>query len=246
MLEVGIIICVGAIIFILLRRYPRGARDVFQSGRKNSNISSFKKLFGHQRHIEEEEIRETLSMGQEEIVTPREIETASESFKAEDPIIAKLLHEANHALKNEDLAVAEGKALEAISQDIRCDQAYAFMALVALKKSEWENAGAAAKTAIKCNSENAQAYAVLGEIALSEERYTEAIDNCLKAVMLNRNNAAWYGLLGQAYTEVRQFAKSAKAFKRAASLDLDNTEYRRKAAVAEEKQNSHARVLRSR
>lgn len=248
MLEVGIVICIGAIIILLLRRYPGNRPSL--AAKKPSRKLNFpsvpvNRLFSRKRHIEEEEIRETLEEDQENIVTPRQIEEAKQEFAADDPEIARLLHEADEAIKSLDYNTAEEKAIEALSLDQRCDQAYSFVAYIALKRGELENANDAAKTALKCNPESAEAYAVIGEIYLTREKYTEAIDNLLKAVMQNRNRASWYGLLGQAYMEVRQFAKSAKAFKRAASLDLDNREFRRLASIAEEKQLSHSRVFRA-
>lgn len=245
MLEISIIICVGAIIFLLIRRYPRSGFGDLIHKPKSSKFSSMGNLFSRKRHVEEDEIREALQSDQGDIVSPNEIEEAKTSFQAEDPEVAKLLHEADQAVNVQDYSGAEEKAIEALSLDKHCDQAYAFVAFTALKKGELENADVAAKTALKCNAENAMAQAVIGEIFLTREKYTEAIDKLLKAVMLNRNNASWYGLLGQAYMEVRQFAKSAKAFKRAASLDLDNREYRRLASIAEEKQIAHSRVFRA-
>lgn len=250
MLEVGIIICIAAIIMLLLRRYPGATKSLFPAKREKEpriNIPKIPvgKIFSRRRHVEEEEMKGVLIEDQQDIITPREIEAAQEQYEIEDPEIAKLLHEADEALAVSDFNTAEEKAIAALSQDQRCDRAYAFVAYTALKRGELENANAAAKTALKCNTECADAYAVIGEIFLTREKYTEAIDNLLKAVMQNRNKASWYGLLGQAYMEVRQFAKSAKAFKRAAQLDLDNREYRRLASIAEEKQASHSRVFRT-
>lgn len=248
MLEVGIIICIAAIIILLLRKYPGNRPSLIaKPAKKKVNMPSLhvNRLFARKRHIEEDEIRESLEEDQQQIVSPREIEEAKQEFDAEDPEIAKLLRAADEAIRTQDYNTAEEKAIEVLSLDQRCDQAYSFVAYVALKRGELENAAVAAKTALKCNPESAEAYAVIGEIDLTREKYTEAIDNLLKAVMQNRNKASWYGLLGQAYMEVRQFAKSAKAFKRAASLDLDNREYRRLASIAEEKQQSHSRVFRA-
>ncbi len=250
MLEIGIIICVAAILLLLLRKYPKSGASRTNKGLNVPRINFPKlptnRIFARKRHVEEEEIREAIESDQEEIISPKEIETAQDEFSTEDPKIAKLLREVNDALSNQDLPLAEDKAIEALSIDKKCDQAYSFIAYIALKRGELENAEIAAQTALKCNAENAQAFAVIGEVFLQKEKYTEAIDNLLKAVMLNRNNAEWYGSLGQAYMEVRQFAKSAKAFKRAASLDLDNREFRRLASIAEEKQQTHSRVFRSR
>ncbi len=248
MLEAAIIVCVGAIAFLLVRKYP-GSKKPIVPKKENRisapSFSSFSRLFAKKRHVEEDEIRGAIIADQDNIVSPKELETAKQEYDAEDPEIAKLLFEAGESVKAGDLNNAEEKAIQALSADTHCDQAYAFVASIALKRGEHENAKVAAETAIKCNPENAMSYAVLGEYYLIKEKYSEAIDNLLKAVMIFRNEASWYGLLGQAYLEVRQFAKSAKAFKRAAGLDLDNREYRRLAAIAEEKQMSHSHVFRS-
>lgn len=248
-MEIAIIIVVGAIVFLLIRKYPsRGVeKRIFKSSkpRNKFKIPSFNKIFIKKRHLEESEIIEALVADQDKVVSPRDIEIAKESYDADDPALAKLLFEADEAISENDYNLAEEKAIDAVAMDKHCDQAYAFIALVALKKGELENAKTAAETALKCSRQNAMSLAVLGEIYLTREKYSEAIDYLLKAVMLNRNNPVWYGLLGQAYLEVRQYAKSAKAFKRASSLDLDNKEYRRLASIAEEKQMSHSHVFRS-
>ena len=245
MLEAAIIICLGAIAFLLIKKKPSSSRFIKSSRKINVSMPSFNRIFSKKRRIEETEIIDAIVSNQEEVVSPKEIEEAKQSFDADDPAVAKYLYEANTLIKEQDYNKAEEKAIMAVSLDKHCDQAYAFIAYVALKKGEYENAKDAAETAQKCSPDNALSYAVIGEYFLIKEKYSEAIDNLLKAVMLNRNEAAWYGLLGQAYLEVRQFAKSAKAFKRASSLDLDNREYRRLASIAEEKQMSHSHVFRS-
>ena len=245
MLEAAIIICLGAIAFLLIKKKPSGPKVSRPSRKINMSVPSFSNIFAKKRHIEENEIIDAIVADQEEVISPKEIEVAKQSYDADDPAVAKLLYEANLHINEQDYNKAEEKAIMAISLDKHCDQAYAFIAHVALKRGEYENAKIAAETSQKCSSDNALSYAVIGEYFLIKEKYSEAIDNLLKAVMLNRNEAPWYGLLGQAYLEVRQFAKSAKAFKRAASLDLDNREYRRLAAIAEEKQMSHSHVFRS-
>jgi cytochrome c-type biogenesis protein CcmH/NrfG len=65
-----------------------------------------------------------------------------------------------------------------------------------------------------------------------------------KAVNLDRGIALWYAELGKAYMQVRQFAKATKALKRAASLDIDNKEYKELASEAEDKQRAHSTVYR--
>lgn len=244
-----IVICVGAIAVLLIRKYPSAGngKRLFAKKRQATKyrMPSFRRIFGRKKHIDESEIIEAIVADQEKIVSPKDIQTAKENYAAEDPALAKLLFEINESISINDYSFAEEKAIEAISQDKHCDMAYAFISHIALKKGELENAKTAAETALKCNPNNAMAYAVLGELHLVKEKYSEAIDNLLKAVMLDRNVASWYGSLGQAYLEVRQYAKSAKAFKRASSLDLDNKEYRRLALIAEEKQMSHSHVFRS-
>lgn len=246
MLEAAIVICLGALIFILLRKSPKSER-VFKRRFPKSSIylPSFNKIFSKRRHVDESEIINAIVADQKTVVSPKEIEMAQNNYSAEDPELAKILFEVNELIKINDYNSAEEKAISAVSIDKHCDQAYAFIALIALKRGEHENAKIGAETALKCNRENATAYAVIGEYFLIKEKYNEAIDNLLKAVMLDRNNAGWYGLLGQAYLEIRQYAKSAKSLKRASSLDLDNREYRRLALIAEEKQMSHSQVFRS-
>ncbi len=246
MLEAAIVICLGALIFILFRKAPKSER-VFKKRIKKSRIDlpSFNKIFSKRRHVDESEIINAIVADQKTVITPKDIEMAQDSYSADDPELAKVLFEVNELININDYNSAEEKAISAISMDKHCDQAYAFIALISLKKGEHENAKIGAETALKCNKENAMAYAVIGEYFLIKEKYNEAIDNLLKAVMIDRNNAGWYGLLGQAYLEIRQYAKSAKSFKRASSLDLDNREYRRLATIAEEKQMSHSHVFRS-
>lgn len=241
MLEVGILICVALILFLLIRNFPVG-EDSLELPKENKLKKFLSKLFQKRRERAEENILRSFE-GNPEIISPKDIEDVKESYDIEDPEIAKLLFEANDALTEGNLPQVEEKSLEAISKDKRCDQAYVFIARVALAKKQVSDAKEALETAIKCNPDNGLAHAILGEIFLDQEKYTDAINYFQKAVNLDRNNADFRAGLGKAFMMVRQYSKAAKALKRAASLDIDNKEYKELALEAEEKQRSHAQGL---
>jgi Flp pilus assembly protein TadD len=81
-------------------------------------------------------------------------------------------------------------------------------------------------------------------VKLRDENLSDGVEYLQKAVTIDRGNAEWYFELGKAFMGVRQFAKAAKALKRAASLDMENKEYKELASEAEDKQRSHAGIYR--
>jgi len=248
LLEIGIIVCVALILFVLLRHFPQTKDRAImpQERRSNMKVAFLENLWRKRRKKTEEDIKKSLLSGQEEIVTPAEVETAKKSFWTVDPAVAKLLHEADEALRASNFDVAEKKALQAISHDKKADQAYVFVARVAFERNEYNDATEACLTALRLNDENAYALALLGEINLVHEKYSLAITYFQKAINLDRNQAEWQAGLGKCYLMVRQFAKAAKALRRAAMLDIENKEYHRLADEAEEKQKTHSQVLRLR
>ena len=240
---------IAAALFLLLRNFHRTKELIPESQvaeiKKDSKMLKFwQKWTSRWQKQNEEELKEAIRSGQSGIVSPREIQDAQDSFDAADPKVAKLLFEANEASSMKDFKTVEEKAIEAIAIDKRCDQAYAFVAQVAIERKDYADAEEACKTALKCNNENGLAHAILGKIYLTKERYTEAISEYQKAVNLDRNSAEWQAGLGESYMQVRQFSKAAKALKRASSLDIDNKKYRDLAFEAEEKQRAHANAFR--
>lgn len=241
MLEIGIIICVALILFLLIRNFPLDETETLIH--KESKLKKFlSNLFKKRREKMEQNIMKSLD-NSAELISPREIEDAKESYDTQDPEIAKLLHEANEACEIGDFDCVEEKSLEAIGKDKRCDQAYVFIAKVALSKHQLSDAREALEMSLKCNSDNAMAHATLGEIFLEQEKFTDSIIHFQKAVNIERNNPVFRAGLGKAYMMVRQYSKAAKSLKRAASLDIDNKEYKELALEAEEKQRSHAQGL---
>lgn len=254
MLEIGIIVTIALILFLLLRNYPKTAlggeasKSDFlvekNSGKMKPMTSFFSKLIDRRREKAEEEIKQAIVSDQDDLVSPKEIEDAKKSFYTKDSEIAKILHEADEALKAGDLRFAEDKSIEALARDKRCDQAYVFIAEVAMRKDNIEDAIEACKTALKCNRDNGFAHAILGEAYYKNEKYSEAIEHYQRAVNIDRNLAAWQAGLGKAYLEVRQYSKASKALRRASSLDIDNKEYKKLAGEAEDKQRSHFGIRR--
>jgi tetratricopeptide (TPR) repeat protein len=248
LLEIAIIVSIAAALLLLLRNFHRTkdlvpASPVVETKKDSKMLKFWQKWTSRKQKQNEDEIKEAIRSGQSGIVSPKEIQDAQDSFDAADPRVAKLLFEANEAYQMKDFKSVEEKSIEALSIEKRCDQAYAFVALVAIERKDYTDAEEASKTALKCNSENGMAHAILGEIYLIKERYTEAIAEYLKAVNLDRNNASWQAGLGKSYMQVRQFSKAAKALKRASSLDIDSKEYRDLAFEAEEKQRAHANAF---
>lgn len=242
MLEVVIIICLAIALFLLLRHYPdaKTLTGFFNSIR-------FKKYFGEfARGIKKKDL---VAMQAEieknnQVVAPSEVEEALTTFKVSDPEIARMLHLANEAYSLNDLRAAEDKAIEAISQDKRCAEAYVIIGKIAYSRGQFEDAESAFKTALKCDDELGEAHYGLGKIEFSKDNLTGSLEHLQKAIMLEKGHADWYADLGKAYVEVRQFAKAAKAFKKASNLDVENKEYKDLSNMAEEKIRTHSMVYR--
>jgi tetratricopeptide (TPR) repeat protein len=212
--------------------------------KENFMLSIFEKLFRERRKKVEEDIIKSLDGSNSGIVSPKEIDDAQKYFSIADPELAKLLHEADEAYKNGDFETVESKSVAAVSRDKRCDQAYAYIAACAVEKKNNNDAKEALRIALKCNHENALAHALLGQILFDEEKYTDSIEHFQRAVNLDRNRADWQAGLGRAFMMVRQYAKASKSLKRAATLNIDNPEYKKLAIEAEEKQRAHSQVGR--
>ena len=246
MLELGIIVTVALIVFLLLKNYPRVvASDGSKADEKRPTMKIIKKYFERKRDEKEQEIIESLNEGKSEIVSPKQVEDAKKSFGSTDPEVAKLLHEANDALEAEEYRKAEEKSLKALQKDKHSGQAYAFIAAVAIHKKQFSDAEEALKIALKCNKNNGLAHASFGELNFIQEKFNDAIDHFQKAVNLDRNNASWQAGLGKSYLMVRQFSKAAKALKRAATLNIDNSEYKKLAMEAEQKLRDQKTVMGS-
>lgn len=247
MLELGIIVTVALIVFLLLKNYPRVALssgEKTEKTKKNTKmLNSIKSYFKNKRAKEEEEIQKALSEGKSEVVTPKEVEDAQKNFGSSDPEVAKLLHEANDALLEGEFKKVEDKSLEALSKDKRSDQAYAFLAAIAIERKQYADAEEALKAALKCNKDNGLAHASYGDLFYSQEKYNDAIEHYQKAVNLDRNEASWQAGLGKSYLMVRQWSKAAKALKRASTLNIDNKEYKKLAMEAEQKLRDHKSIM---
>lgn len=256
MLEIGIIICLAISLFFALRNFPKaalasetrsntiGVPRIEKPKRSFVLFSIFGKFGARFKREKMDQIQSEITKGQESIITPSDINQAKETFDEEDAEIARILLESENCLLGEKLREAEDLALEAISIDKKCSQAYAIMGKVAFLRNSYTDAKEAFKVALKCNDDNGGAYFGLGQISLSQDNYTEGIENLQKATSCDRNNALWYAELGKAYMGVRQFAKATKALKRAASLDIDNKEYKQLASEVENKQRLHSSVYR--
>lgn len=253
MLEIIIIICLALAFFLVLRHFPetKEALPFYEGG---SNIVVSKK----QRRVlpslflgkilkknqpNRKSIEEAIAKDNDKVVAPVEVNEAILKYEERDPEIARKLHEAEEAYEINDLRTAEEKAIDIISQNKRSSYAYIIIGKVAQNRGSFDDAKSAFKTAIKCNPEIGEAYFGLGQIELKDENYTDAIIYLQKAVNLDRGIALWYAELGRAYSQVRQFAKAAKALKRASSLDIDNKEFRDMASEAEDKQRSHSMAI---
>jgi tetratricopeptide (TPR) repeat protein len=240
LLEIGIIITLALIFFFVLKNFPKTGESQPERMKKES---FWEKAFSKKKESLAESIQEEIEKNQEKIIAPVEINLTSEKYEEADPEIAKLLYEADTAFEKNDLRAAEDLAIEAISKEKKCGQAYVIVGKIAFTRGVLQDAKAAFKAAMKCNDELGEAYFGMGSINLREENFTKAIENLSEAVSIDRGKAEWYAELGKAYMEVRQFAKAAKALKRAASLDIDNKEYKELASEAEDKQRAHATVF---
>lgn len=245
MLEVGIIICLAIVLFLVLHNFPKTKEEGITSEYKDKKNNFWSRFAMRKKQNNSETIQKAIDNAKEAIIPPSETETAQLKFREDDPEVADFLYQADQALEKSDLREAEEKAIEAISKNKKCGKAYEIIGVIAMQRGSFDEAKESFKTAIKCDPEIGGAYFGLGQIDLKNENFTEAIENLQRAVALDRSRADWYCELGKAYMEVRQFAKAAKALKRATSLDIDSKEYKELAAEAEEKQRAHAAAFRT-
>ncbi|HOX40910.1 MAG TPA: hypothetical protein PK263_01805 [bacterium] len=242
MLEVFIIIFLALGLFMVLRHYPEAKS--LGSGEKNTS-NNFRNLFAKiPRSLENR------SRGKDAVtVDPLpevNIVNAPKRFSDLSPEVVEKLELAEEALVKNDLREVEEKALEAISLNKRCGEAYLLMAKVAYTRGQFDDARDALKVAMKCNKELAEVYFYLGLVEARTGNNSKAVENLERATIFEKGHADWYCELGKAYNEVRQFSKAAKVFKKAASLDIENDEYKTLATEAESKIRSHSSYFRMR
>ncbi len=242
MLEVVIILCLAGALFLLLKHYPDAKDLKFPVNREA--LSQFIGKFKFKGKNIHREIAEEIARGQDEVISPKELEDAAINFE-EDPELARILVQADKLHAEGDLRGAEDKAVEAIGKNKKCAKAYSLIGNIASSRGQFTEASESYRAALKCNPDFAEAYFGLGSIELRQENYTEATELLAHSVALDKNHPDWYAELGRAYMEIRQYAKAAKALKRATSMDMDNKEYRDLADEAEEKQKTHTIFTRS-
>lgn len=242
MLEVIIIVCLAVALFLLLRHYPdaKTLASFFNSAKFKTFFTEFA------RSMKKSEVRAVQAEIEKNnnAVAPIEVEAAISHFKTDDPEAARTLHLANESFLANDLRDAEDKAIEVIGKDKRCAEAYLLIGKIAFSRGQFGDAEEAFKTALKCDKELGEAYYGLGKVEVGNDNLSGAIDHLQKAIILEKGNSDWYADLGKAYMQVRQYAKAAKVLKRAASLDIDNKEYRELASEAEDKQKTHSMYSR--
>lgn len=243
MLEIGIIISLAVVLFLVLRNFPKSSDELKTKTGERKVRKFWNSIFG-KRKSDLASIQKEIDKNKDAVLSPLAIEEAGKKFKEEDPEITKVLIDAEKALIENDIRGAEELAISVLSKEKKCAEAYMLLGNIAYHRGEFSDAEAAYKTTLKCNFEFAEAYFGLGLVQIKNENFTEAIDNFQRAVSIERGEANWWAELGQAYMEVRQFAKAAKSFKKAASLDIDNREYKQLAGEAEEKQRSHTVAFR--
>ncbi len=202
------------------------------------------RLFG--KKSKENDIISEIDKNKKNIIPPSEINKALTNFNEEDPELAKLLYAADSAFMHDNLREAEDFAIDALSKDKKCGNAYLIMGKIARTRGTFDEAREAFAAALKCDSYLAEACFGLGQIEAKEENYSVAVDHLQKAVNIERSHADWYAELGKAYMQSRQFSRAEKALKKAASLDFDNKEYKILATEAEEKMRNMSRAYRIR
>lgn len=236
-MEIAIVLCLAGALFLLLRHYPDAKSLKFPVSREA--LSQFFGRFANKGKNLHEEIALEIDRGQADIVSPLEIQSAVENYNT-NPEVAELLCQAEKCYGESDLRGAEEKAVEAISKNKRCGRAYIIIGNIAYARGQFDDAREAYKTSIKCDVDLAESYFGLGQIEARSGNLTDAAELMMKSVVLEKGHADWYAELGKVYLELRQYSKAAKSLRHAATLDIDNKEYRDLALEAEEKQKSHS------
>jgi len=160
-LEILIIVCLAIVLFLSLRNFSRTSDQVTIQG---ETVGAFWNNVFKKREQVLDEIKAEISRGQEDVVSPGEIDVAQKRFMESDPELARILFEADQALGKEDLREAEELALEAVKKDTRCAPAYVIIGKIAQLRGAFADASEAYKMAVKCNPEVAEAYFGLGQI----------------------------------------------------------------------------------
>ena len=241
MLEIFIILCLAGALFFLLRHYPeaREAETVIRHNHLKEFFARFSKM---RRSKKEVEIARVVIDNANPEITPKEVIDAVNTYSDLEPATAENLYVAEKSLDENDLRQAEEKSLAVIAENKHCSGAYIVIGKVAQQRGQFDDAKEAFLAAVKCHDgkDISEAYFNLGLIESKNENRSNAIKYLEKAINAEKGKPEWYFELGKAYMDVRQYAKAAKVLKRAASLDIDNQEYKTLSSEAEEKQRTHS------
>lgn len=242
MLEIGIIICLAGLLFLTLKNFSKAGENL--ESFKEVKMGIWEKIFKKDNVATEIEIENEINRDQNNIISPLDLNNAEKRFMEKDPEINRTLLEADKAFISNDLRTAEDLSLEVLSKEKKCSSAYIMIGKVAFQRGSFGDAKEAFKAAIKCKDQSGESYYYLGLIEVRQENVHESINFFQKAIDCDRNQPEWWAEFGKAFNDIRQFAKAAKAFKKASSLDIDNGEYKQLASDAEEKQRAHAAAFR--
>lgn len=229
MLEIAILLALGAIFVILVFRFPK----------TGENFINRKVEAGDEVKIAE--AKEILKV--EDPFSPTFAEKTVDELDQYDKELAELLKSARDKIKNGKYISAENMLIDAVCKDSKCVWAYEQLGQIYLTIGKnYTDAEESFLMAVKLDKNCAPAWFGLGQIYFSGAKFNKAVDALQKAVNIDRSDASYQAMLGKTFMEVRQYGKAAKALKRASSLDISNQEYKNLASIAEDKHRDHSRA----
>lgn len=151
---------------------------------------------------------------------------APEARAEKAEIIERVLSEAKNAIASEEFAVAEQKAIEAISVDPRSVAAYRLLATIYLAQKDYEHAHETLMFIIeRLKVEDDELYAELGIVATGEGKLDEAKRDFEKSIVINGHVAQHYLDLSQVQLSLGDAVAAFESCRHAVELEPNNPKF---------------------
>jgi len=211
MREIIILVGVGALALIYLRRYL-----LVEKGITFGSLFFRQKTVVHQPKTEDKPTELTAS----EFIPPPDQVDDKDRAKA-DSFVKK----ADVLLRKGDDKEAEKFFIKALSLDPSCIDAYKRLAYMYLRQQQFGKAENIYRKIIVSIIDDPALYSNLGLALYSQQKLEDAKQFYKKAVELDNTRAGRFFSLGQIYYELDNFEDALDSFKRAIDMDPANLDY---------------------
>lgn len=200
------------------RNYEAAKRIYNNLLEKNSSIAELYYRLGFIAIQEEDYDEARNQFDKASILAP----TVEKYSKAKAILAARILQEAQEAVRMGDLTTGERKTMTSLRINPEFGSAYSLLGYIKLRNGDSYAAIENMEKAVQYNPESASAWYNLGSIYRRIRQYQKAEDALLRAIALNPQNAKAYTTLGQTYLAENKLTEAENNLKMAIALDTNS------------------------